>query len=105
MMVTDHALAMCRRMHQTAALASFHFDYFKIINDTHGHAAGDDVLRNFGQLPQADFGTSDVIARLGGDEFAVLCSGATAQELPTSLNRLTNEFRTSPLGLQYPQHS
>jgi len=47
-------------------------DHFKPINDTHGHAVGDQVLAGFAQRLRAVVRSSDAVARLGGDEFAVL---------------------------------
>lgn len=47
-------------------------DGFKIINDTCGHVAGDELLRQFGQLLRAKTRDSDALARLGGDEFGIL---------------------------------
>ncbi|MFT5542847.1 MAG: diguanylate cyclase (GGDEF)-like protein [Glaciecola sp.] len=49
-------------------------DQFKVINDTCGHIAGDELLRQIADLLRGSFSKQDVIARLGGDEFAVLFS-------------------------------
>ncbi len=54
------------------ALAFLDLDRFKIINDTCGHAAGDDVLRDVAQLFKKQLRGNDVLARFGGDEFAIL---------------------------------
>nr|ASV46916.1 PleD family two-component system response regulator [uncultured bacterium] len=47
-------------------------DHFKTINDTHGHAAGDALLKEVGQRIQRSLRTTDIAARYGGDEFAVI---------------------------------
>lgn len=47
-------------------------DFFKKVNDTYGHAAGDKVLREIGKILSANCRTSDTIFRIGGEEFAVL---------------------------------
>ncbi|MGE4373777.1 MAG: diguanylate cyclase [Xanthobacter sp.] len=51
-------------------------DHFKSINDTFGHAAGDEVLRSFAAMLHAELRSSDVAARFGGEEFVVLLAGA-----------------------------
>ena len=58
-----------------AALLVVDLDSFKFVNDTLGHSAGDQVLREIGQRIVAASRTNDVVARLGGDEFALLLPG------------------------------
>jgi two-component system cell cycle response regulator len=63
------------------SLVVLDLDHFKIINDTHGHQAGDAVLKSFASLAQEVFRDSDAVHRYGGEEFAVLlphtpCVGA-----------------------------
>ena len=55
-------------------------DKFKTVNDTYGHAAGDAVLKQFGQLLRTNFRKEDVIGRIGGDEFVVLLKNLNAKE-------------------------
>ena len=72
------ALTRSRRRRQAIALMYMDIDHFKQVNDGHGHAAGDVVLRVFGQRLAACVRSGDVAARLGGDEFVVLVEDATA---------------------------
>ncbi|WP_284619634.1 putative bifunctional diguanylate cyclase/phosphodiesterase [Aquabacterium humicola] len=60
-------------------------DHFKEVNDTQGHAAGDDMLRQVGDRLRALVRQGDRVARLASDEFALLLSGATAPESVTML--------------------
>ena len=69
-------LEICRRRSLAATLLYFDLDGLKLINDGHGHDAGDRALTEFAALLEHTFRGSDVIARLGGDEFAVLLVGA-----------------------------
>ncbi len=56
-------------------------DYFKLVNDTHGHLAGSQVLREVGQVLQASFGGKESIcARYGGDEFVMVVPDCNADE-------------------------
>ncbi|ARD46314.1 sensor domain-containing diguanylate cyclase [Colwellia sp. PAMC 21821] len=64
--------------HETATtLIFFDLDKFKTINDTYGHAAGDNALILFTDILKSTCRDSDVFARLGGDEFAVLLTNTT----------------------------
>ena len=62
---------------EPVAVLAFDLDSFKQVNDTQGHAMGDEVLRAFGARLQAVARRDDTVARLGGDEFAMLVRGAS----------------------------
>jgi len=66
------ALALARRYNEPGVLVYVDLDGFKLVNDTYGHAAGDEVLRRVARLLSGAVRATDVVGRLGGDEFAVL---------------------------------
>lgn len=84
--VARHMLSLCRRTNTNAELVFFDLNRFKEVNDTHGHAAGDDMLKLFARLLTKCFRSADVVARLGGDEFVVLMTGTDCPEV--ALRRL-----------------
>ncbi|MDQ4146001.1 MAG: EAL domain-containing protein [Actinomycetota bacterium] len=72
------------------ALMFFDLDDFKLINDTLGHAGGDDLIAEFGRRLRTRARTSDVLARLGGDEFAMLLEGvANNDELTAAVDHIS----------------
>jgi diguanylate cyclase (GGDEF)-like protein len=72
----SHQLAICKRTNANLAIFYIDLDGFKSVNDAHGHATGDEVLRTVATRLEHGLRESDVVARLGGDEFAVILANA-----------------------------
>jgi diguanylate cyclase (GGDEF)-like protein len=68
----EACIASMRRSGLPCAVLFIDLDHFKSINDRHGHAAGDEVLRAVAELLQARLRRSDLLGRIGGEEFAVV---------------------------------
>lgn len=66
------ALAQAQRDNGAFAIGFIDLDHFKRVNDTHGHAIGDALLRTVGQLLSESVRSTDTVARVGGDEFLLL---------------------------------
>ena len=71
-MTLDHAISSARRHQAQLAVLFIDLDNFKFINDTYGHKAGDDVLREIARRLKRCQRSSDTLARYGGDEFTLL---------------------------------
>jgi diguanylate cyclase (GGDEF)-like protein len=98
----DQALARARRGEQVAA----HFldlDYFKTVNDTLGHAAGDKLLKQVAERLRALARDADIVARMGGDEFAILQTGVARPADAGSLARRVIESICLPYDIDGQQ--
>lgn len=73
----EHSLLVAQRNHEALALMFMDIDGFKLVNDTHGHDAGDLVLQTMARRIQRCIRASDTLARIGGDEFVVLLPDVT----------------------------
>jgi diguanylate cyclase (GGDEF)-like protein len=82
-----------RRFNTPLTLAMLDIDEFKAINDTHGHDAGDRVLRALGALITGELRTYDVVGRLGGEEFAIAFPGTPMAAARLVCNRLLASIR------------
>ncbi|MEM9865491.1 MAG: GGDEF domain-containing protein, partial [Myxococcota bacterium] len=92
----DREFSRARRYDRPFSLIMFDIDHFKQINDTHGHLAGDAVLRQLGGLIMSHVRRDDVVARVGGEEFGVITPEIGAEgayELANKLNRLVDDAR------------
>jgi len=92
----ENALASARQGGKAHALLYLDLDQFKVINDTCGHAAGDELLRQIALLLSDCLRERDTLARLGGDEFAVLlevCPIDRAREIGEILRQSIRGFR------------
>ncbi len=87
--LVDKALTAARSDRRAHALCFMDLDSFKIVNDTCGHEAGDELLRQLSQLFDSLVRKSDILARLGGDEFGVFLYNCS---VPVAL-KLANQIR------------
>ena len=68
----DDEMRRCKRYHLTLSVMLLDLDYFKQVNDRHGHPSGDAILQQFAQLLQSSVRETETVARYGGEEFALL---------------------------------
>ncbi len=103
-MLASQTLKLCERKGMPASLAYLDVNNFKQINDTHGHAAGDQVLNLVADTMIKVSRESDLVVRLGGDEFAILLIDAEKASAHSILERfdifLKERFETSRLPYQ-----
>ncbi|MFP1633492.1 GGDEF domain-containing protein [Zhengella sp. ZM62] len=88
----DDALAQYleefKRINRPVGLMILDLDHFKLVNDTHGHDAGDDVLKAVASCLREFTRYHDVVARLGGEEFAIVAPNMDAELLAKFANRI-----------------
>lgn len=70
-------IAFATRHKADLSVVAFDVDHFKALNDTHGHAAGDEALQKVARAVQSMLRAEDVLARVGGEEFAILLRGVS----------------------------
>ena len=92
--LASHELERCRRSRTSLCLSMLDVDYFKKINDTHGHQIGDMVLRHLTAAIARNLRTYDMVGRYGGDEFIILFPDARLHDAHHSLERLHNAITT-----------
>jgi diguanylate cyclase len=94
---TQLALERLRRSRSTLAMLFLDLDRFKLLNDTLGHAAGDELLVVAAERLKGAVRRSDTVARLGGDEFAVLLEDVTSHEEVTLIVERIREVIGRPI--------
>ncbi len=95
--VLERAIALTRSSNKTQyGLLYIDLDQFKVVNDTFGHTAGDELIRQIANRLQTCVHTNDTLARLGGDEFGVLldnCDSARAIEVAEDIRATIERYR------------
>ena len=92
-------LARARREQQPLICVMLDVDHFKNINDTFGHAAGDEVLREVAQRIECEVRVSDVSARYGGEEFVVLLPNTSTSDAAILAERIRKAVSTDPVDI------
>ena len=90
-------IAYCQRYGAEASLAFFDLNGFKAVNDSYGHAAGDQALRIVAATLAANVRESDVVGRLGGDEFGVILAHAGRDVAMVKAASLVAEIENTPV--------
>ncbi len=97
MVQLDFAIAHAAGTGQPLSVCICDIDKFKSINDTHGHASGDEILASFGRLVRDGIRKGDVAGRIGGDEFCIVLPNTTADRAGPLIERLREAWE----GLAY----
>ncbi|HEU5136721.1 MAG TPA: GGDEF domain-containing protein [Steroidobacteraceae bacterium] len=104
----DRALEVARKdrpQSQTASVLVLDIDYFKLINDAHGHQAGDAAIRHVATLVNASLRSGDVFGRIGGEEFAALLPAtddSTARKVAEHIRQVIEQTPLNHHGEQIP---
>lgn len=86
-----------RRYGRASSLVMLDVDHFKRVNDTYGHAVGDQVLRQLAKLAEVTLRPCDVFGRLGGEEFALLLPETTGSAAVITAERLRQDIARHPM--------
>jgi len=99
-------LAAARRNAEPVSLVMLDIDHFKTVNDSYGHAAGDDVIKEIASILRDSVRESDLVGRIGGEEFAVVLPRARSEEscglaerIRQKISCLTLDARGTNIGL------
>lgn len=93
----------CHRYGHAACMVSIDLDELKLINDTFGHAAGDELIVRAASVLKSVVRTNDVAARIGGDEFGILAVACDAQGADDLMARLETSFADSGISASHGQ--
>jgi diguanylate cyclase (GGDEF)-like protein len=95
--LAERSMNLSRRYDRPLAAAMTDIDHFKGVNDTHGHAVGDEVIREVAHRLRAVLRAPDMICRYGGEEFAVLLPETGAADVPAVAARLHRAVTEHPV--------
>jgi diguanylate cyclase (GGDEF)-like protein len=99
----DQEIERCLRSGHSFSVAMIDLDHFKFVNDTHGHAAGDEVLQGFARCARQVLRDTDLIARWGGEEFVILMLDTSPADMASiALTRLRHVLQGMQVSPQVP---
>jgi diguanylate cyclase (GGDEF)-like protein len=93
----EREIARSRRYDRPSSLLMLDVDHFKLVNDTHGHGVGDQVLRKIAEIAGTALRPSDVLGRLGGEEFAILLPETRGDEALVVAERVREAVADHPM--------
>jgi len=93
----DNLLAQSRKSGKPLAYVMMDIDFFKLVNDTHGHDIGDEVLREFSRRISANIRGIDLACRFGGEEFVVVMPDTDVAYAYSVAERLRKSIETTPI--------
>jgi len=88
----ERSIATASRSNSPMCFAMIDLDRFKLVNDSHGHLVGDQVLLALSRVLRQRLRTADVVGRYGGEEFAVILQDTPAEEAARLINNLRQDF-------------
>ena len=92
----DDEISRAARSHQPVSVIMADLDRFKLVNDTHGHLAGDAVLREAARRLKSSARRYDSVGRYGGEEFLILLPGCDAADAAAQAERMCDAIGTTP---------
>ncbi len=84
----EHTIALSRRHNTEGVVLFIDLDRFKVVNDTHGHEAGDLVIKDFSSVLKKSVRSTDIISRIAGDEFAVIMHNVDIKKAAEKVSEL-----------------
>ena len=103
MRMAEMELVRADRMPRGTSLLMVDLDFFKKVNDEHGHPAGDGVLQQVASILMSSVRASDLVGRMGGEEFIVLLPYTTPGQAVVVAEKLRNALRAHPLKIEHLQ--
>jgi diguanylate cyclase (GGDEF)-like protein len=95
----ERVLLRLQKSHTNACMALLDLDHFKEVNDTYGHAAGDEALKHTVAICRRELRASDVFGRIGGEEFGILMPECSREQGGAVANRIRHAIATTPVEL------
>lgn len=94
-LLASSALASTQRYDKSMSVISFDIDFFKSINDTYGHLAGDLAIRHISKILKENARSSDLVSRFGGEEFIVLLTETSAKDALLAAEKIRQAVASS----------